>query len=89
MSSAGVISYVYRVSFVLLIFQMGGGYPTDLNPGSESFEHIVRSHRDVYEDAAASLQASLGDEFSTGGGDGSVSPDAPGAAAAGEVAKRW
>lgn len=79
---------------------MGGGYPTDLNPGSESFGHIVRSHRDVYEDAAGILQASSSTLFR--GGEGSVveggrggvrgstdCADASDAPSAGEVARRW
>ncbi|CAB1109296.1 unnamed protein product [Ectocarpus sp. CCAP 1310/34] len=40
------------------VLTMGGGYPKDLNPASEDFGHIVRSHRDVYEDAAACIEAS-------------------------------
>eukprot|EP00752_Nemacystus_decipiens_P011629 g10324.t1 len=79
------------------VITMGGGYPTDLNPGSESFGHIVRSHRDVYEDAADSVQASpsswiRGGGGSADGGGGTRSTDwadAPGAPAAGEVASRW
>ena len=38
---------------------MGGGYPRDLDPGSESFGQIVRSHQDVYVDAAECLSASV------------------------------
>lgn len=73
-------------------FQMGGGYPTDLNPDSESFGHIVRSHRDVYEDAADSLQAwssCRGGGGSVEGGGVSGSTDAPEVPPAGEVARRW
>ncbi|CAM9811934.1 unnamed protein product [Ectocarpus sp. 8 AP-2014] len=40
------------------VLTMGGGYPKDLDPASEDFGHIVRSHRDVYEDAAACIKAS-------------------------------
>lgn len=69
---------------------MGGGYPTDLNPDSDSFGHIVRSHRDVYEDAADSLAALFwGGEGSAGGGDGGDPRGAPRVTAAGEVARRW
>lgn len=74
--------------------QMGGGYPTDLHPGSESFGHIVRSHRDVYEDAADCLlnadwlrrggrQGSLGEHGGKGAEDGG------GVEATGEVARNW
>lgn len=69
---------------------MGGGYPTDLDPRSESFEHIVRSHRDVYEDAADNLRAFMGGEGSAEGDGVGVSADATrGVPAAGEVARRW
>eukprot|EP00904_Undaria_pinnatifida_P012001 jgi/Undpi1/7931/HiC_scaffold_24.g10403.m1 len=41
------------------VITMGGGYPRDLDPGSESFRHIVRSHQDVYVDAAECLSTSV------------------------------
>ncbi|CAM9426428.1 unnamed protein product, partial [Hapterophycus canaliculatus] len=49
---------VYETSLtrgIPTVITMGGGYPTDLDPASDSFGHIVRSHRDVYEDAADCL----------------------------------
>lgn len=37
--------------------QMGGGYPKDLHAASESFRQVVRSHQDVYVDAAERLSS--------------------------------
>lgn len=58
----------------------------DLSPDSKSFRHIVRSHQDVYVDAAECMEAS------TVGGDRGFSRDEMNglsAEKAGEVAGRW
>lgn len=41
---------------------MGGGYPKNLSTSSESFRRIVRSHQDVYLDAAEVLLSSISPE---------------------------
>lgn len=70
---------------------MGGGYPRDLDPDSRAFWHIVRSHRDVYEDAAGCIKAAAlgGDRDPMGGGIDQDSRAKGGNPAAGEVARRW
>ncbi|CAM9445002.1 unnamed protein product [Pylaiella littoralis] len=47
-----------RARGIPTVITMGGGYPRDLDPTSESFGHIVRSHQDVYEDAAECIKTS-------------------------------
>ncbi|CAM9476896.1 unnamed protein product [Scytosiphon promiscuus] len=88
---------VYETSLsrgIPTVLTMGGGYPTDLDPRSESFGHIVRSHRDVYEDAAQCLASS--DWLQLRGRRGSRTDQGGGGAGAdefgkaiGEVAGKW
>lgn len=62
---------------------MGGGYPKDLDPGSMSFGHIVRSHQDVYVDAVQCLESSMSVET------GLLDDQSESAGGLGEVADRW
>ena len=56
LSQAGLIArnrMVYdavRQTSSKLVVTMGGGYPTDLNPDSDSYKQIIRAHTNVYKD---------------------------------------
>lgn len=69
--------------------KMGGGYPKDLDPTSEWFGHIVRSHQDVYTDAAHMLHSYFGLGETLGTDQGFAGSSLPPSKDAGAVARRW